>query len=207
MIAAMAAVTAAAAANAELAHFDDLQEGGFFETLVTGGITFHDYDARFPGEPPPDPFCIEDASGDLTGMPGFSPNNTLGFFGYSPGPGTAFSRIGSIWFDAAVSGTEASLQLFVTSQAGNFVTMEAYDAGSVVATDVVDLDFQGFFTHFEMSITGVTFDTVRLIGSGAQNDGTFFAVVDNVAITTVPEPATFVAIGLGVLALLLRRKS
>ena len=206
MIVAIAAIAAVASANAELAHFDDLQEGGFFPTLVNGGITFHDYDARFPGVPPPNQFCIEDASGDLTGMPGFSPNNTLGFFGYSPGTGTAFSRIGEIWFDAAVPGIEASLELFVTTEPGNIVTLEAYSGGSVVASDVVDLSFTPFMEHFTMSVTGATFDTLRLVGEGPQNDGTFFAVVDNVSITTVPEPGTFIALGAGLALLAFKRR-
>ena len=194
------------AAIAEFATFDDLVEGQTFTTLTNGGITFHDYDARFPGVPPPNIFCIEDASGDLTGMPGYSSPNTLGFFGYSPGTGTAFSRIGEIWFDAAMPGSAASLELFVVSDNSNIVTMEAYSGGSIVATDVVNLNFQGFLEHFTMSVDNATFDTVRLVGSGPNNDGTFFAVVDNVSISTVPEPATLLSIGAGFALLALRRK-
>ena len=201
---ALALLVMATLANAELATFDDLVEGQTFTTLTNGGITFHDYDARFPGVPPPNIFCIEDASGDLTGMPGYSSPNTLGFFGYSPGTGTAFSRIGEIWYDASAPGTAASLELFVVQDAANTVTMEAYSGGSVVATDIVNLSFQGFMEHFTMSIDSVSFDTVRLVGSGPNNEGTFFAVVDNVSITTIPEPATLLAIGAGLALLALR---
>lgn len=205
-IAAVAAFSAATMATAELATFDDLVEGQTFMSLTNGGITFHDYDARFPGSPPPNIFCIEDATGELGGIPGYSAPNTLGFFGYSPGPGVGYSRIGEIWFDAAAPGSAASLELFVTAEAGNIVTMEAYSGGLIVGTDVVDLGFQGFMEHFTMSIDSVVFDTVRLVGSGTQNDGTFFAVVDNVSITPVPEPATFIALTAGIALLAMRRR-
>ena len=202
----MALAAVSTAAIAEFANFDDLVEGQTFTTLTNGGITFHDYDARFPGSPPPNIFCIEDASGDLTGLPGYSSPNTLGFFGYSPGSGTAFSRVGEIWFDAAVPGTDVSLELFVVSDPANIVTMEAYSGGAVVGTDIVNLNFAGFMDHFTMSIGGVAFDTVRLVGTGPNNEGTFFAVVDNVSITTVPEPGTFIAVGAGIALLALRRR-
>src|SRR5687768_17503474 len=206
IIAAMVFSAVSTAAIAEFAHFDDLVEGQTFTTLTNGGITFHDYDARFPGSPPPNVFCIEDASGDLNGMPGFSSPNTLGFFGYSPGTGTGFSRVGEIWFDAAVQGTDVSLELFVISDAANIVTLEAYSGGAVVGTDVVNLAFGGFFEHFTMSVSSVMFDTVRLVGGGPHNGGTFFAVVDNVSITTVPDPGTFIAVGAGIALLALRRR-
>jgi hypothetical protein len=205
-LAALALLVMATLANAELATFDDLVEGQTFTTLTNGGITFHDYDARFPGVPPPNIFCIEDASGDLTGMQGYSSPNTLGFFGYSPGSGTAFSRIGEIWFDAAMPGSGAFLELFVINDPSNIVTMEAYSGGSIVATDVVDLNFQGFMEHFTMSVDNTAFDTIRLVGSGPNNEGTFFAVVDNVSISTVPEPATLLYIVAGIALLALRRR-
>ena len=170
-IAAVALSAVSTAAIAEFANFDDLVEGQTFTTLTNGGITFHDYDARFPGSPPPNIFCIEDASGDLTGLPGYSSPNTLGFFGYSPGSGTAFSRVGEIWFDAAVPGTDVSLELFVVSDPANIVTMEAYSGGAVVGTDIVNLNFAGFMDHFTMSIGSVAFDTVRLAGKCGSGAG------------------------------------
>jgi hypothetical protein len=85
-------------AFAQDAYFDSFPRGFGSQVLVDGGITFSNLDKNLGSAP--DPFTIEDASQDLTGMPGYSAPNCLGFGGYSPGPGTGFSRVLS--FDMSI---------------------------------------------------------------------------------------------------------
>src|SRR5262249_25486702 len=79
-----------ALASAQTADLRGFPEGGFGTTVVDGGITFSNLQNGLGGSPS---FVYEQADGTLTGMAGFTSPMTLGFSGYSPGPGAAFTRV------------------------------------------------------------------------------------------------------------------
>jgi len=119
----------------------------------------------------------------LGGMAGFSSPNTLGFGGYSPGPGAAYTRIGSIGITPPGPATSASIDVFhFDSGTGNSIVFIALRNGQEVARDT--LVVQGGFgvRHTQFHITGVTFDELRLAGEGPNDQGVFFGLADNVTV-------------------------
>ena len=181
-----ALLSSALGAQTHSANFDAQTEGSLGTSYTEDGIVFSNLD-RYLGSSSEN-FVAEDGSGTLAGMTGFSAPNTLGFGGYSPGGGVGFSRCGV--FDITLPGlfNSGDLAIFLTggSTSGNLVTLEARLAGSAVASDTVTVP-STFGPHaFSLSVTGVDFDTLHLIGTGALHSGSFFAVVDNVHVTAAP---------------------
>ena len=175
----LAAATPAAAQN--VADFDRFQEGFTATELVDGGITFMNLDRRIDGDPVPAPFTIEQSDGDLSG-PFFSPPNTLGFSGYSPGSGVGFSRLGQFDMTTGTLATSASIEVFeFFSEKTSIINLEALKGGLVVATDSSPM-LPGFqINHHTLSISGVEFDSLRL-RIGPTDEDVIFAVVDNVVV-------------------------
>lgn len=187
-------------AQSAVATFDGLAEGTTSFDFTDGGIRFFNLDCRM-GEARP--FVIE--SGSLTD-PGFSSTNVLDFCGYAPGPGYSVGRCGQFDMTTDSPATSGSLDLFVASlNAGNSIYLEALWGGQAVASTVITIpSFPEFCRHYTLSVSGVTFDTLRLRGEGPHESGIFLGAVDNVTIT--PEPATMSLLALGGLAILRRRK-
>ena len=189
-----------AVANASIATFDALSEGALDISFTTGGITFFDLDDRAGGGPVT--FAIEQADGTLSG-PGFSPPNALGFGGWAPGPYAAFGQCGSFRFTTGTVQTFASVDVFEwMSYFENTISLEAYLNGVMVNSMTIVLPGNGLINHWNLSVSGVPFDTLRVNGSGPTDRGVFFGLVDNVVV--VPEPAT--ALGLAVLCAVRRRR-
>jgi hypothetical protein len=179
-------------ARASDAHFDTFMEGGFATTISDGGITFFDFDAGFGT--PPNSFCIERADGDLAGMPGFSSPMTLGFSGYSPGTGAAYSRCVQFKFTTGQIESLARLEMFeFPSYGGNTITMEALLAGNVVDTHTIVIPNVFVVQHHTFEVSAPAFDTVRVFGGGPQDGGAFFALVDDVHFGPSPIGAIFCA--------------
>lgn len=171
-------------AFAQNANFDSLTEDVITPYLEDGGIIFFDLDRRIEGDVVPTPFGIERADATLSG-PFFSSPNTLAFGGYSPGPGAAFTRCGEFKFRLVSGGTGhfASLELFTfLSYPGNRVTLEALRNGVRVGSTTITINSIGL-SHWTIAVSDVTFDTLRLYGSGTQDRGVFFGLVDNVVIS------------------------
>lgn len=189
-----------AVANASIATFDDFIEGALDISFSSGGITFFDLDDRAGGGPVT--FAIEQADGTLSGS-GFSPPNALGFGGWAPGPYAAFGQCGSFQFSTGAVQNFASVDVFEwMSYAGNTISLEAYLDGAMVDSTTIVLPGNGLINHWNLSVSGTPFDTLRVNGAGPTDRGVFFGLVDNVVV--VPEPAT--VLGLVVLCALWRRR-
>ncbi len=176
---ALALSAASAEAQTLTANFEIQSEGWFAPTYTESGLTFQNLDRAIPGGGN-DVFTIEQADGTLSGQPGFTPVNTLGFGGYSPGPGAAFSRCKSFeiaWGGATASAAQLELYEFANS-AGNTVTMEGLVGGSVVASSTITFTGGFVVSHHTLHIAGAAFDSLRLVGGGASDGGVFFAIVD-----------------------------
>jgi len=170
--------------NTAVATFDSLPEGPSTTILTDGGITFFGLDNRLPGSPTPLRFTIEGVGdGSLVDQDGFTPPNVLGFGGYGPGSGLALSRVGEFRILPPQRAKSAQLELWQSGgPGGNVVTLEAIRRGSVVATDSVTLLGDVLVHHHTLSVSGRTFDELRVVGSGETDNGVFFAVIDSVRI-------------------------
>jgi hypothetical protein len=180
---AIALFAVSAAAQTLTANFEIQSEGWFAQTYAENGLTFQNLDQAFPGGGNY-VFTIEQADGTLAGQPGFTPTNTLGFGGYSPGPGVGFSRCKSfeiVW--GGLPANEAQIEVYeFANAAGNTVTLEALVGTSVVASDTFTFGGGFVVTHHTLHVQNALFDSLRVVGGGASDGGVFFAVVDTLRV-------------------------
>jgi hypothetical protein len=192
-------------ASANLATFDGFAEG-FANSFTDGGITFSNLDCYF-GQGPVNSFAFDDASVDLAGQPGFTSPNVLGFSGYSPGTGVAFTRLGSFDFTIGASASTASFDFYCFgNDAGSTITLQGIRNAQVVGSQVVNLPTQFVISRLFVSLGTGTYDSFHIVANSPTNQGAIFGVIDNVNVTPVPEPATLAALALGGATLLRRRK-
>lgn len=172
-----------AGAQTLTANFDSFTEGVAGTTLTDGAITVLNLDNAFPGGSNP-PFTIDQADATLSGQAGFTANNVLGFSGLVPGAQAGFTRCKS--FDVQwTGGNAASAQLEVYDfggYAGNSITLQAIAGGVVVGSSSFTITAPFVVGHHTLAVSGVSFDTLRLIGGGPQDSGVFFAVVDSIRV-------------------------
>ncbi len=165
------------------ANFEAQSEGWFAQTYTEGPITLQNLDGAIPGQTTY-VFAIDRADATLGGLPGFTPVNAMGFGGYSPGTDTAFTRCKS--FDIVWTGglaSEAQIEVYEPgNDAQNSISLEALLGGSVVASTTIQ--WPGGFTlrHHTLHVSGASFDSLRVVGSGPNDSGVFFAVVDTLRI-------------------------
>jgi len=183
------------------ANFDNLYEGSVGHSFVNGGITFANLDQRILGANPPGNFIIETTT---TNLPGFTLPNYLSFGGYTPGPAYSFGRFGSADIDFDGTATAATMDIVaLVSSSGNILMLEGMSGGSVVASNFMSFQSSAAGMVFRsLSISG-TFDSLRLVAMGPNDDGAVLFGMDNVRVTLVPEPAagTVLLMGCGTLAI------
>jgi hypothetical protein len=173
-----------------MANFDRLPEGFIGAALDAGGIHFWELDNRLDPNPW---FAIEMANGTLTGFPGFSAPNCLAWTMVYQGPNTGFWRCGSFKFTTGRVQSFASLELYdMSNVGGNTVTLEAYRQGQLVNSASIQILPPPGIHHYTLQVAGVPFDTLKLNGSGPNQSGCFFGVVDTVVVT--PEPGAMVVL-------------
>jgi hypothetical protein len=179
----LSVVLAAASARADVANFDSFAEGENGQIITDGTITFTNLDRRIDGDPVPGFLAIEDASQDLAGLDGFTPNNVLSFGGYSPGPGGSYGRFGSLDIMPAAPATSASLHMFeFGGNSGLSITLEAIRNGTVVNTVSIPTFSQFGLHHYALALNGAEFDTLHL-SVGPDPSAVIFGVIDTVEIT------------------------
>lgn len=206
-VAALALLGLAAVSRADLfANFDSFVEGEWFDTLTTNGIRFHDVTTHGGGYTN---FTVDNATSGFLGA-GLSSPNVLGFGGYVPGPGMQFGGIGAFWFtaDAAATGAGLDVWTFPGEVGLNTLVLAGYQGGDVVDSVSFSFDFNPTPTHQRLDLPANTYDSFRLSSSGPAHLGDACIVIDNVSIAgPVPEPAAFAILGLGLVALLCRRRA
>ena len=198
-----------AEAGTLLADFDSFTEGQFDAVIEDGGIVFSDLDVRIPDDPIPGVFTIDDAGGLLG--PEHSPPNVVSTNAFAPGPGVVYNRFGSasITFDSMLA-NGASIDVFGANVPSNELTLQALLGGVLVGEDTISLHpFPGEAAlewHQTLEVSSVTFDSLRLVASGPQEQGVSFIVFDNVQVALVPEPSTAGLLAAGLLGLAWRRR-
>ena len=194
-------------ASAAVANFDDLSEGFFAPVFTNGGITFKNLDQNL-GDGPIDNFTIDQADLSLTGMPGFSGPNVLGFGGWANGGDVGFSRFGSMDFTTGGSASSASVDIFsFFADAGTTITLQGLNGGTVVNSATVSLPATFVIEHTFLSLGTGDYDSFHLFAQSPTNQNSAFVAMDNFTVNSpVPEPASIAAITLGCAALLRRRR-
>ncbi len=176
--------------RAQDANFDSLIEGPLAGTIIVGGITFQNLDVNLTGSTPT--FLCEEADGNLTGFPGFTSPNCLGWNIYTAGPQAAFGRVLSFEMTTGQTQGQASVEVFdLGSYAGNTITLDALMGHTVVASQTVPIQTGGTFHHYSLSVSGVPFDLVRVRGGGPSDNGVFFGLVDSVHFGPLPPGNVF----------------
>ena len=200
------------AATTYTATFDDLSEGSMGMSFSDGGLTFSSLDMREPGVSAY-PFVIDQANGTLSSP--FSSPNALGFGGYGLGAPGSFDRFGSAWIDFSGVGSSASLNVFSLYTPGgddiskNTVSLEAWNGSTMVGSVSTSFTTQSGIQSHSLVLSGISpFDRLELYSSGPVDDGVSFLLVDNVAVTVVPEPKGLSVLALGLVAgVSLRRRT
>lgn len=195
-----------AVASANVATFDSFAEGTFGQTITDAGILFQHLD-MYLGNGPIDNFTIENASGDLAGQVNFTSPNALGFGGYSPGSGAAFTRLGSFDFGIGGAASFASFDFYSFANDPNMtITLQGLLAGNVVNSATVNVPSSFSIQHTLVALPSGNYDGFHVISAGPTNQGATFVLLDNVTVNPVPEPASLCVLALGGLALLRRRR-
>lgn len=193
----------AAAARAQFADFDSLAEG-FYPTVQSGGVTFTNLDDFFPITTS-DSFAIDDAVPDLNGISGYSAPNVLGFNALGPGQGVIFSRLGSFDFSTGQLSSAASLFFIAFDNApGSTLELQGLLGGNVVNTASIPLNTQFQIVSHTLALGSGTYDSFKVVAHGTTQNGAVFGVIDNVAVTPIPEPSSLGAC-YAVALLILRR--
>lgn len=198
------ATGATGVARAALADFDSLTEG-FYPTVVSGGITFSNYD-DFTTITPNDQFAIDNAVPDLNGISGYSPPNVLGFNGFGPGDGVVFTRLGSFDFTAGAQSSSASLVWIAFDNApGSTLELQGIRNGNVVNSASINLNTTFQITSMTLNLGAGTYDSFKVVAHGTTQNGAVFGVIDNVLVNPVPEPAILGVASVALLGLRRRR--
>lgn len=171
-------------ALAATATFDAPQEGQTASSVTEDGITVGPLDDRL--SPTGGTLTIERAVADLTGTPGFTAPNVLGFGGYVPGDGTAFGRFGSLAISGPSGSDSAQVEVWELGNGALPLRLEAIEGGAVVASAEVQLGGWAV-THHTLVIEATPFDSLRLVAVGGPTDAAFL-VVDTIVITTSGDP-------------------
>lgn len=224
-IAASMALSAVASANI-LETYESYNEGFLGSSFDAGMVRYRDVNNVSGVQPDGEVFgpgdlgdqlIIENAGLFYNDFPDFgSPNNALTFGNtYVPGDNLSIGALASVYMDMAVVSTDASLDIafYENGPWGNIVYhLDALHDGNVVATDTYTLADGGGrdnpnFTS--LAISNSYFETLHLYATLNGNYVGARGMIDNLDVSPVPvpEPATLAALGLGLAAVIRRRKA
>ena len=208
-------------ALADINHnYDNLAEGFLGTEFTQDGLTYRDVNnvsgfypdgAPFsPGEPGSQ-LIIETATYFYNDFPDYgSPNNSLTFgTSFIPGDNLTIGALASVWMDLDQLGNAVSFDIGYYENGpwgGIEYRLDALHAGQVVGSDsftISDLGGRDNPTFSTMAISGVEFDQLHLYGWLNGNYTVPRGMIDDLAITIVPEPAS---LALAALALVLARR-
>lgn len=173
---------AAPSAWAQTATFDGLPEGTNGSRITDNGIRFTNLDNAL--DPIPGNMAIEDASDNLTGLPGFSARNCLGFGGYSEGGGAAFGRFRSVEISRSEPSDAARVEVFDMGTTAVTLHLEAWLGDQLVNSDDVVLPLGWTITHHTLQVHGEPFDRLRLVVD-PDTGGVAFLLLDDVQIAAL----------------------
>lgn len=213
----------ASVASANVFHnYENFTEGFLGTSLYHDGVTYHDVNGVsgvFPDGGTFDPsdigdqLIIEKATFLYNDFPGYGSPNKAMTFGttFIPGDNLSIGALATTWMDLDQKANAASMDLAYYENGpwgGIEWHLDALLNGSVVASDTLVISNLGGRdnpTFTTLTVSGVEFDSLHLY---AQFDGEYSAprgIIDDLTITSVPEPASLALLG-ALSALALRRR-
>lgn len=207
-------------------NFDDLTEGFKTVPFHYSGVTYRDINqvnGIFPDGSPMTPnetgtaIAVEEAVPLYASFPTYgSPNNALTFgAAYINGPNLTIGALSSVWMDldAPASAGGFDIAYYENGPWGTIVWhLDALSGGNVVASSTHTIAGAAndpgrdnpTFTH--LSVSAGSFDSMHLYATfNGQYTGPR-GIIDDVTLTSVPEPASASALAVFVCTLVARRK-
>lgn len=210
-------------ASATLVDFEDLTEGFLGDTFTHQGVKFRDVNTVAGFYADGSPFAagengtesiIENATLFYDDFASYgSPVNSMTFGNtFVVGDNLSIGVISSVHmdFETIVSSASLDLAYYENGPWGDIeYRLDALLNGQVVASDsfvIPGSDGRDNATWQNMSVTAPAFDSIHLY---AKKNGAYTAprgMIDNLNYQPVPEPATMLALGLGVATLAFRKR-
>ena len=208
----------AGVASADVFHtYEDLAEGFKGQTFNYTGVTYRDVNRVNGFYPDGMPFndtdngnevIVERATLFYNDFPAYgSPVNSLTFgSSFVPGDNLSIGALASVWMDLAQVGNSASLDIGFYENGpwgGIQYKLDALRNGAVVGTTsftISNLGGRDNPTFRTMSLSGVEFDQLHLYGWLNNAYTAPRGMIDDLSITSVPEPASLVSLGIVALA-------
>ena len=203
--------------------YENLSEGFLGSTFTQNGVTYRDVNnvsgfyadgAPFGPTDNGDQVIIENAALLYPNFPGYgSPVNSMTFgSAFINGENLSIGALASVWMDVAGGGSAASFDIafYENGPWGQIVYhLDAVKNGNVVASDtftISDLGGRDNVTFDTLSVSGPAFDSLHLY---ATKNGSYTVprgMIDDLSVTSVPEPTSIVVIGMAGAGLLARRR-
>jgi hypothetical protein len=203
--------------------YESLSEGDLGPTFAQNGVTYRDVNnvSGFYADGTPfgpldngNDLIIENATLFYNDFPTYgSPVNALTFGNaFIPGDNLSIGALASAWMDVAGGGNAASFDIAFYENGvwgGIQYHLDAVQNGNVVASDtftISDLGGRDNATFRTMSVSGAQFDSLHLYATKNGDYTVPRGMIDNLSISSVPEPTSLALMGIGGIALIARRR-
>jgi hypothetical protein len=187
-------------AGPSISNYDDLIEGSLDTSTVYNGVSYHDVNgiggvfpdgSTFTPEDVGDQLIIEDATDFYDVHPdyGSAPNSMTFGSAWVPGPNLTIGALVRVTMDLDAPASAASVDIGYYENGpwgGIEIHLDALDAGSVVASDVITIADGGGRdndTIATLSVAGATFDSLKLYATYGDQPSAPRVMMDDLTLT------------------------
>jgi hypothetical protein len=187
-------------AGPSISNYDDLVEGSLDTSYVYNGVSYHDVNgiggvfpdgSTFTPDDVGDQLIIEDATDFYLDFPdyGSSPNSLTFGTAYIPGPNLTIGPLVRVTMDLDAPASAASVDIAFYENGpwgGIEIHLDALDAGTVVASDVITIANGGGRdnpTTATLDVGGATFDSLKLYATYGDQPSAPRIMMDDLTLT------------------------